>query len=225
MIANAIYFKAFWQDQFRKEHTQAEPFTLLSGEEVECQMMHHGWSFNYWQDDDLEAIRLPYVAPNINSDIGMYIVLSKRRQQFASSFLQRMTFSKWEAVVNNVDHQRLYGEIALPRFNAEYERDVADDLKALGMECAFNSQCADFSQMSKSAAQIWLSNVLHKAFIKVDEEGTEAGAATVVMHVGGVGGPRIPVFHMVVDHPFIYVIKDNNTGAILFMGVTTDPRQ
>lgn len=221
MVVNAIYFKAFWKEQFLKSRTKSSLFTLLDGELVDCQMMSCTSTYHYWEDNDLQIIRLPYDSQEINIDIGMYVLLPKRKEEFVS-LLQKLALRKWETLINQVNNQRLYGEISLPRFRVEYSRDITPDLKVLSMECAFDPDCADFSHMSTTLPQLWLSKVQHKAFIKVDEEGTEAGAVTASIMVGAM--PRSPAFHMVVDHPFVYMISDKRTDSILFMGITTDPR-
>jgi serpin B len=223
IAANAIYFKAKWTNQFLKSSTRLQKFTLLNGDKVDRHMMYQPGHFNYWEDDDIQMIKLPYNAAE--NDVAMYVILPKQIEQL-KHLLRRLDLAQCESLINRANLQSLYGEIVLPQFNTEYDWNLIKDLQGLGMIRAFHPLQADFSQLCTIPPRIWLDLVQHKAFIKVDEEGTEAAAATMVRAHRGYGGPR-PIFdfHMIVDHPFIYLIRENETGSILFMGVTLDPRK
>ncbi|MEP7286706.1 MAG: serpin family protein [Chloroflexota bacterium] len=219
MLANAIYFKAFWKHQFSKAKTKQEKFTLITGEQTDCFMMHRQGNYHYWEDNDLQMISIPYESV-AQLDLGMYIILPKRSQDL-HKLISELSAEKWDALIDQVHRNIMYGEFSLPRFKAEYERNLTNDLNGLGIAMAFTPH-ADFSAMSAMASELWISQVAHKAFIKVDEEGTEAAAVTRSMYVGGISEPQ-RVFKMIVDHPFIYAIRDHKTGALLFMGVTMQP--
>jgi serpin B len=165
-------------------------------------------------------IRIPYESV-ADLDLGMYIILPKRPQDL-NKLVSDLSVEKWNSLIGKVHSQSVYGNLGLPRFNADYERELADDLIALGMQMAFTPR-ADFSALSKIALPLWISKVLHKAFITVDEKGTEAGAATIVMMAGGKFSVPERVFKMIVDHPFIYAIRDHTTGTLLFLGITMRP--
>jgi serine protease inhibitor len=219
VLANAIYFKGFWQEQFRVENTEQATFHLLNGQQQPCQMMYLKRTFNYWEDEILQAVSLAYEA----TDASMYVILPRSNIDFID-FQNQLTAENWESIVKETDHHRAYGELFLPRFGTEYERSLAADFKALGMQNAFDPNRADFSAICTTEPMPWISDILHKAFIKVDEEGTEAGAATVVMYAGGKfsGEPEVK-FRMVVDRPFFYAIADRKNGEVLFMGVLVNP--
>jgi serine protease inhibitor len=219
VLANAIYFKGFWQEQFRVENTEQTTFHLLNDQQQPCQMMYLKRTFNYWEDEILQAVSLAYEA----TDASMYVILPRLDIDFID-FQKQLTAEKWELIVNKTDDHRDYGELFLPRFGTEYERSLAADFKALGMQIAFDPNRADFSAICATEPMPWISDILHKAFIKVDEEGTEAGAATVVMHAGGKFSDEPEVkFRMVVDRPFFYAIADRKNGEVLFMGVLVNP--
>src|SRR5258708_28736908 len=167
-------------------------------------------------------IRLTYDDNETRRNISMYVILPAQGRTI-TQFLSSLTAEKWDALFMQVKRQRVYGEIGLPRFQVEYTIDLTDALKSMGMAVAFDPHEADFTETCLMDPNVWLSNVIHQAFIKVDEEGTEAGAVTVMLYAGGKFSDPTLAFRMIADRPFLYVIRDDETGALLFVGILMEP--
>jgi serpin B len=216
-LLNAIYFKGHWATPFDKTKTQDRPFTLLSGAKKKHPMMSQNGRFRYFKNEKFQAISLPYGAGRMS----MYVFLPGKN--FNLIALQAdLSASNWESWMSQF--RSTEGNIVLPRFKMEYEIVLNNALKALGMETAFDPRRADFGEMcaKSSSANVFLGEVKHKTFVEVNEEGTEAAAATSGgMHLNSLPPPP---FNMVVDRPFFCVIRDNQTGAILFMGSIMEPQ-
>ena len=205
-LINAIYFKGNWQDEFNKSMTRQGIFHLSDGSEKRVQMMRREGEYPYFRGTNFEATRLPYG----DGRLGMYIFLPSRDSSL-NKFLRNLNADNWEGWISQFQDRR--HEMMLPRFKLEYEVRLNDTLEALGMGIAFGSG-ADFSGMGPS---LFISEVRHKTFVEVNEEGTEAAAVTAV-----VGVKSIPsVFR--VDRPFFFAIYDAETETILFMGTVTEP--
>lgn len=213
-LINAIYFKGTWTYEFDPEQTQDDWFTLLGGIQIPCRMMTMGDELYYFQNDDFEAIDLPYG----DGKFSMTIFLPKPQTDI-DSLIARFNQENWDDWMSSF--VKKFGVIELPKFTLEYEKCLNDVLKSLGMEIAFNPS-ADFTKMRKSGG-LWISKVKHKTFVEVNEEGTEAAAVTSVgMDIGSGSGPHID-FYMGVDRPFIFVIREHNSQTILFMGKIVEP--
>ena len=205
-LINAIYFKGNWQDEFDPSRTRPGTFQLPNGSEKRVQMMRREGEYPYFRGTNFEATRLPYG----DGRLGMYIFLPNRDSSL-NKFLRNLNADNWEGWISQFQDRR--HEMMLPRFKLEYEVRLNDTLEALGMGIAFGSG-ADFSGMGPS---LFISEVRHKTFVEVNEEGTEAAAVTAV-----VGVKSIPsVFR--VDRPFFFAIYDTETETILFMGTVADP--
>ena len=205
-LINAIYFKGNWQDEFNKSMTRQGIFHLSDGSEKRVEMMRREGEYPYFRGTNFEATRLPYG----DGRLGMYIFLPNRDSNL-NKFLENLNAENWEGWISQFQDRR--HEMMLPRFKLEYEVRLNDTLEALGMGIAFGSG-ADFSGMGPS---LFISEVRHKTFVEVNEEGTEAAAVTAV-----VGVKSIPsVFR--VDRPFFFAIYDAETETILFMGTVTEP--
>lgn len=205
-LINAIYFKGNWQDEFDKSQTRQGTFHLPDGSEKRVQMMRREGKYLYFRGENFEAISLPYG----DGRLGMYIFLPNRNSNL-NKFLRDLNAENWEGWISQFQDRRR--EIMLPRFKLEYGVSLNDTLESLGMEIAFDSG-ADFSNMGPS---LFISEVTHKTFVEVNEEGTEAAAVT-----GIVGVTSVPsVFR--VDRPFFFAIYDAETETILFMGTVTEP--
>ena len=205
-LINAIYFKGNWQDEFDPSRTRPGTFQLPNGSEKQVQMMRREGEYPYFRGTNFEATRLPYG----DGRLGMYIFLPNRDSSL-NKFLGNLNAENWEGWISQFQDRR--HEMMLPRFKLEYEVRLNDTLEALGMGIAFGSG-ADFSGMGPS---LFISEVRHKTFVEVNEEGTEAAAVTAV-----VGVKSIPsVFR--VDRPFFFAIYDAETETILFMGTVTEP--
>jgi serine protease inhibitor len=213
-LINAVYFKAPWRTPFSEAATEAAPFTLLDGSTKQHPLMNHSGDYGYFETNTLQAIHLPYGEGRW----GFYVFLPKTGMTLAS-FYETLTAENWEEWMKELRYNYVPGSITLPRFTLEYDIALNDTLKALGMEMAFDPQQSDFSGMTETPATI--SQVKHKTFIEVNEEGTEAAAVTSVGIVATSVPP--PPFSMVVDRPFFCAIRDNETGTILFMGSIVDP--
>jgi serpin B len=211
LLINAIYFKGSWQTEFEPEDTQVADFASPTGT-VEVDMMHlQEASFRYTSNELFQAIDLPYG----DSIYSMSIFLPREGHNLDEviSEFSPANWEDWQAqmVPNDI-------ELFLPKFKLEYEIKLKSILSGMGMENAFSDR-ADFSQMIDGGG-VKIDNVIHKAFVEVNEEGTEAAAVTIVVIVE-TSVPLIPVFRA--DRPFVFVIHDNKTKSILFMGKVVDP--
>ncbi|HNW05780.1 MAG TPA: serpin family protein [archaeon] len=214
VISNAIYFKGKWEVEFDKKDTQNRDFKAPTGT-IKVPMMFMApkkENFNYYENDNLQVLELPYK----DKELSMVVLLPK--EEYGLSNLEKdMDFEKLNEWTKNLRLTKV-DQIYLPKLEFEKSTRVVEPLKELGMVNAFSTENADFSKMT-GTKDLYISNILHKAFIKVDEQGTEATAATVVMmdRMASAG------FVFNADHPFIFFIRENSTGAILFMGRITNP--
>jgi serine protease inhibitor len=212
-LINAIYFKASWQAKFDPARTREQDFFLADGTAKRRPLMRRSGQFRYLKGPDFQAVYLPYAGDRM----GMYLFLPDRRDGIAA-FLSKLSAGEWEQW--GTQFTRRKGELALPRFKAEYKQELGRQLAALGMGRAFGGG-ADFSGMA--AGGLSISEVIHKTFLEVNEEGSEAAAVTAVGLRTTAVIAEPPPFEMTVDHPFFLAIADRETGAILFMGAIADP--
>jgi serpin B len=215
ILANAIYFKGKWDRPFDKQATKDHAFNVLPGGTPKqvATMWQHG-HFNYQQGDGFQAVRLPYAGGHLQ----MYLFLPDTNSS-PTKLLADLNADTWRDKILP-KFQDKEGTLALPRFKLDYDVTLNDPLKALGMRQAF-SNGADFSAMADEP--LFVSEVKQKSFIEVNEEGTEAAAVTTVaMATNAAFRPEKP-FEMIVDRPFLFVIGDDSTKSILFMGVICDP--
>ncbi len=213
-LINAIYFKGTWYYQFDTSATKEDNFFVTQNDPVKCMMMNQKSKFNYYQTNNYQAIELPYG----NGDFNMLVILPSTSNDI-NSFINQLDGSFWNNILNNMNSTKV--NLWLPKFKMEYFINLNDALKALGMPTAFDPANADFSKMRKEK-DIYISNVLHKTYVNVDEEGTEAAAATAVeISYTSVNGPK--EINMKVNHPFIFAIREKNSGAILFIGKVVNP--
>jgi serpin B len=216
VLTNAIYFKGNWARQFKKERTQNVPFTLLNGNKVDVPMMSQTADFNYIQTESFQGLELPYV----NNELSMIILLPKNSNGLPEleGTVTINNLSKW---LNELRKREVI--VFVPKFKMTSQFGLADVLKAMGMTNAFVPDVADFSGIN-GKRDLFISAVIHKAYVEVNEEGTEAAAATgVVMKLTSAGPTQTPVFRA--DHPFLFVIRDNHSGSILFIGRVMNPNQ
>ena len=215
-LINAIYFKGTWSREFDKAKTKDDQFTTMTGTQKRHPMMNQSGKYRYYEDKTFQAVSLPYGG----SRVSMYIFLPAKGTSIVQ-FQKQLNAASWDSWMS--EFVETQGDIALPRFKVDYEIGLNDALKQLGMGVAFDPNRADFSGVAKYSENAFISRVKHKAFAEVNEEGTEAAAATSVeMSVTSVMRPR-KSFRMIVDHPFFCAIRDNRTGALLFMGSIVDP--
>lgn len=215
VLTNAIYFKGGWTEPFEKKHTREAPFFAAPDRQVKTPMMHRQDRFGYRQQDGLQTLELPYG----NDELSMLVLLPEKQDGLAEleAALTADKLAEWTTRLGRPEVS-----VFLPKFKVEAEFNLNETLSALGMPAAF-SNAADFSGMS-SHEGLKIAAVLHKAYVDVNEEGTEAAAATgVIMMPTAMPQPqRIPVFRA--DHPFLFLIRDNRTGEILFIGRVTEPK-
>jgi serine protease inhibitor len=222
VIANAIYFKGAWSSAFDPSRTANGPFTLADGTQVSAPLMHQSGSFSYLQGSNFQAIRLPYGQGHLS----MLLVLPDSSISL-ESFVSILDAQALDSLVS--PQQMAQGTIVLPRFTANYQQSLAHSLSSLGMGIAFcSSNAADFSGIISGSTsgvttdqRACIADVLHATVVEVDEHGTVAAGATVV----SVGVTTLPTttFTMTLDHPFIYAIRDDDSGALLFLGALMDP--
>ncbi|MCC5650935.1 serpin family protein [Nostoc sp. XA013] len=213
-LINAIYFKGNWSNEFDKSQTAQSPFYITSGRRKQHPMMSQEGNYRYYESEQFQAVSLPYGK---DGKVSFYIFLPKQNSNF-KAFYQDLNIENWEKWMTQFNEQK--GFIRLPRFKADYDVTLNDALKTLGMEEAFSSK-ANFSGMGKNFA---ISQVKHKTFVEVNEEGTEAAAATSVGIVTTSLREEPEPFRMIVDRPFFCAIRDNQTGNILFMGSIIEPQ-
>lgn len=212
-LINAIYFDGAWAKPFDKAATKERPFTLLDGSRKMHPMMSQDGRYRYLKGDGFEAVALPYG----DEGMSMYVFLPDETSSL-SAFLGMLTPERWTRWMEGF--RKTSGTIVLPRFTVEYGVELGGALKSLGMGIAFDPTEADFSLLSP--VPLYIGRVKHKTFVKVDEEGTEAAAVTSVeMRLTAVRPSQ--TFSMVVDRPFFCAIRDEKTGAVLFMGSIFDP--
>lgn len=215
-LINAIYFKGIWTYEFDESQTRDDLFTLPDGSKKPCRMMSQENEFQYFENDEFQAIDLPYG----DGDFRMTIFLP-RLEKDVDSLIGTLNQENWNRWMNSFHKREL--TLQLPKFTLEYDIELNDVLKGLGMEIAFNSSEADFTKMYKEeevGANLYISKVKHKTFVEVNEEGTEAAAVTSVeMTITAVPFKLL----MRIDRPFIFAIRENRSGTILFIGKIVEP--
>ena len=214
-LTNAIYFNAAWHSPFPEGATRDRIFHLLDGAAVQTQMMTQTASFGYLRGDGYQAIDLLYRGEEMSMT-----VLAPDEGKF-SQFEVALDADNVSSILKNMRTERL--DLTMPLFDFESHVSLKEALKAMGMLNAFSTSAADFSGMdgrncTEDPACLRITHIFHKGFVSVDEEGTEASAATGVLM-----GPTSLPPQVVIDRPFIFLIRDIETGAILFVGRVVDP--
>jgi serine protease inhibitor len=209
ILINAVYFKGIWANQFDVSKTTERLFTPLDGSQKRHPMMAQSGRYNYVENDLFQAVSLPYG----DGRVSMLLFLPKPAIAL-DDFLHILTPENWQQWIAHFRNMK--GDVTLPRFKVEYGIDLFPALVKLG-----GHALADVDFLGMGAGPLMISNVVHKTFIEVNEEGTEAAAATAVVVVRS---PQ-PSFHMVVDRPFFCTIRDNKTGMLLFTGALFDPTE
>lgn len=214
VLANAIYFKAVWDETFDKAATAKEPFTRLDGKEVSVDMMKI-WDepYAYHQGGNYQAVTVDYLNPDFSMvilvpDPGAFTTVE---DQLSAEFIN--------AMLNDLDYQDL--NLQMPKFGFDTQFEVTPILEQLGMSAAFQRNGADFSGITDEEP-LFISSVAHMATISVDEEGTEAAAATTIMFGLGAAPPGEPIT-LIIDRPFIFFIVHEPTQSLLFMGRVLEP--
>ncbi|XP_030072646.1 neuroserpin [Microcaecilia unicolor] len=221
VLINAVYFKGNWKSQFRPENTRAFAFTKDDETEVQVPMMYQQGEFYYGEFSDgsndaggtFQVLEIPYEG----DELSMMIIISRQEVPLVKlePLLKAQVIQEW---ANSVKKQKV--ELYLPRFKVEKKIDLKDILLSLGIKEVFDSN-ADLSAIS-AEKQIYLSRAVHKTFLEVNEEGSEAAASS-----GMVAISRMAVLYpqVIADHPFIFVIRNRKTGFLLFMGKLMQPEE
>ncbi|MEW6105793.1 MAG: serpin family protein [Bacillota bacterium] len=215
VLTNAIYFKGKWEIQFEPEATKPMPFRISAKEKADVPMMHQVAKFNYAENDQAQILEMPYTG----GALSMVVLLPKPGYELArlEGMLRPEVLQSW---ISRLSREKV--EVFLPRFKLERRFLLNKELQDLGMIDAFDEVAADFSGMAPGR-DLYISRVIHKAFVEVNEEGTEAAAATAVV----MSGKSIMLDKPLVfcaDRPFVFLIRDLRSGSILFMGRLVDPR-
>jgi serpin B len=211
-LINAVYFKGTWAQQFDSRLTRDDTFQAAGGKATPVKMMNRSGRMRYHQGALVEIADLPYGWDRYS----MAILLPKAGVTLAQ-LRESLVPEQWDSWLAALRESEM--DIQLPRFTLEFETGLNEMLKSMGMEIAFDSDRADFSGINRDM-ELFISQVKHKTFVKVNEEGTEAAAATSV-EMGTTSMPPV----MRVDRPFLFVIHERNSGAILFIGQITDPKE
>jgi serpin B len=211
ILTNAIYFNAAWKYPFETASTKDGTFTLSDGSTVTVPMMHNAPEMQYGEGAGYQAVSMPYDG----DELSMIFLLPE--QGTLADFEASLDAAKLGGIVGGMTTHQV--DITMPKFKFEYELGLKKTLESMGMEVAFQSGVADFTGIN-SQGKPYIQDVLHKAFIGVNEAGTEAAAATAVI-IGDESAPEPAAIAL--DRPFLFVIRDDATGSLLFVGRVADP--
>lgn len=215
VLTNAVYFKGDWKTPFNIQSTSEQPFYTHVGTSPNIKMMHTQADFAYSEDKQVQVVQLPYKG----DDLSMLVILPKSKEKTAMQQLVRdLSADKIKEWNKDLITQEV--NLHLPKFKLKERYDMKDMLSDMGMPIAFNQDKATFKLFDQSLST-WIDEIYHQAVVIVDEKGTEAAAATgIVVSTESASAPP-PVFKA--DHPFLFMIKDNRTDAILFLGQVNKP--
>lgn len=208
-LADAAYFDGAWTEPFDPADTEPRPFTRPDGSQVHVPTMHADGRFDYFEDEAVQAVRLPYGG---DAEVCFVAVVAREGTE-------PPRIDDWDAL----ETTSRPGSVALPRFQAMSSLELSEPLKALGLGPAF-TEGRDFDGLFSGGEPKALGRVLHRARVDVDERGTRAAAVTVVTAIAAAYRPETP-FELRLDRPFLWAIEDRRTGTLLFLGIVTDPSQ
>lgn len=216
VLVNAIYFKGDWAKQFPKGETKDAPFHLADGKDVQAALMHLKEKFSYMETPTLQVLQMPYKG----GDLAMLVLLPVKADGLpeVEKSLTLDTLAGW---IGRLDSGTKV-DVFLPKFRMTGEFSLKETLESMGMRLAFSDAKADFSGMNGRKDDLYIQAAVHKAFVDVNEEGTEAAAATAVT-LGERGGPPRPPPVFRADHPFLFLIRDLRSGSLLFIGRVANP--
>lgn len=212
ILTNAIYFKGKWELQFDPKNTKSMPFYASDSVKIDTPMMHQKARFNYGEDEEVQVLEMPYAG----RDLSMVVILPKSNISL-SKIEKTLSTRKLKSWLSSLSEREV--EVYIPKFKIEKRYILNEVLKKLGMVDAFDMMKADFSGMTPKP-DLYITSVIHQSFVEVNEEGTEAAAATAV--IMGTKAVIIPTVFKA-DRPFIFLIKDNRSGSILFIGRLAEP--
>lgn len=210
VLTNAVYFKANWTSQFAAEDTSDQNFTTYDGTHVRIPMMRHAATFPYYEDNTVQVLDMPYQGDRLS----MVVILPKTGIQSLGTITQDR-FNNWNNKLSDVPVN-----VYMPKFTLDTKYTLNDMLDAMGITDAFDPNVADFSGITGNH-DLSISTAIHQAYVRVDEQGTEAAAATGV--VSQVTSALLSQHTFRADHPFVFMIYDKQTDLILFLGQVTNP--
>jgi len=212
ILINALYFNCLWEVEFDPGETVSKPFHNEDGSTYKnVEMMTVENDFKYSINDDVSIVELPYK----NSKFSMLLFLPSENSSL-DEFIEKLDGDNWNTWINSLGSASKL-QVVLPKYKFSYERSLADDLKNMGLEIAFTDS-ADFSGMS--TIPLWIFDVIHKTYIDVNEEGTEAAVVTAIT----LGNDMIEFVQAITfDRPFFFAIKENSSNAIVFAGKVSEP--
>jgi len=216
VLTNAIYFKGTWRYPFGKDDTKDEPF-FAPGGTVQVPMMRDTKHFQYTDAKTHHVLELPYKG----GDLAMVLLVPKAKDGLPAveKALAAEALAAW---IGNLKHERV--RVRLPRFKLTWRCMMAKVLSKMGMPRAFDPEQAEFQGINGGREPLWIGEVIHKAFVDVNEEGTEAAAATAVVMLGSAAPAKGPI-EVRCDRPFVFLIRDTRSGAILFLGRVVNPKE
>lgn len=201
---------------FDEKLTKEGDFYVADGSTKKVSMMSQSGKFEYLEEDAFQAIRIPYGQGKMSMDIFL-----PNENSNLQAFYEQLSVENWQKWSTRFKTEE--GTIRLPRFQMEYEVSINDALKLLSMELAFDKNKANFQKMTSIPPNVYINEVKHKTFLEVNEEGTEAAAVTSI-EMGVASAPMFQ-FEMNVNWPFFFVIRDQQSGSILFMGSILEPTE
>ena len=216
LLLNVLHFQGKWSRAFNPEWTQDRPFQLVDGRRMSHPLMMASGEFPHFRTDEVEGIALPY-----GEGKWRMVVLLPGHGASLQALLTGLRPRIWKAWMRRLRADK--GTILLPRFHLEATTDLGGPLADLGLAPAFNPAQADFGGVSVSATDLAIGQLVQHAFVDVDEQGTEAAAATLMVQAVAWPPPRWQPFHMQVDRPFFFAIEDVQTATLLFLGAVFDP--
>lgn len=218
VLANAIYFYGDWATPFEKKSTQTAKFQTGGKGAVDVAMMNNTAHFQYMENDTFQLVSMPYKG----NELSMVVLLPKKVDGL-DSVEKSLTENSLRTAIGQLAGRRVH--ISLPKVKMTQDFQLGKTLVAMGMQKAFSDKEADFSGIADTSRErLYISEVVHKAFVAVDEKGTEAAAATAVLIFGVTSAIPQPPVRFNADHPYLFAIRHNATGSILFLGRVNDPR-
>jgi serpin B len=212
VLVNAVYFKALWETAFTKEETAPEKFLAASGKKINCQMMNSRVNALYYEDESLQAIEIPYKK----KEASMMVILPKENTKSA---IKGIDYKYFTDITKSLELKRV--KLSIPKFKMEVMYELKDFMMIMGMKTAF-SRDADFSGIT-GGKDLTISKILHQSVIDVNESGTEASSSTAVISMRSTMVTKdIPIVFKA-DRPFLFLVKENGTNTILFMGYMAEP--
>jgi serpin B len=216
VLTNAIYFKDKWMTEFDSRATTAQSFWLDPKKSVQVRMMRKKARFDYAEMGDLQILEMPYRS----RDLTMVVFLPRDKGGIVA-LEKQLTMGKVDGWISSLRSKEV--NVSFPKFEMTKEFQLKKELLEMGMKRAFDPSADFFGMIEKKVGQaFWISDVIHKAYVKTDEEGTEAAAATAVLMLRNEGEARPPT-EFRADHPFVFVIRDQRSGSILFLGRVSSP--